>query len=40
LAGADPELDTTNTGNYSEMMKEAEEINFHRLAKVYDFLEM
>jgi len=40
LAGTDPELDTTNTENYSEMKKEAEERKLHRMAKVHDFLEM
>jgi hypothetical protein len=40
LAGTDPELDTTNTENDSEMKKEAEEIIFHRMAKVHDLLEI
>jgi hypothetical protein len=40
LAGTDPELDTANTENDSEMKKEAEESTLHRMAKVYDFLEM
>jgi len=40
LAGTDPELDTTNTGNDSEMKKEAEERKLHRMAKVHNFLEM
>jgi len=40
LAGTDPELDTTNTENNSEMKKEAEEWKSHRLANVHDFLEM
>jgi hypothetical protein len=40
LAGTDPELDTTNTENDSEIKKEAEERKLHRMAKVYDFLEM
>jgi len=40
LAGADPELDTTNTENDSEMKKEAEDRKLHRMAKVQDFLEM
>jgi len=40
LAGTDPELDTTNTGNDTEMMKEAEERGLQRMAKVHDFLEM
>ena len=40
LAGADPELDTTNTENDSKMKKEAEERKLHRIAKVHDCLEM
>jgi len=40
LAGADPELDTTNTDNDSEMEKEAKEKKLHRMANVDDFLEM
>ena len=40
LAGTDPELDTTNTQNDSEMKNEAEEMKLHRIAKVDDFLEM
>jgi hypothetical protein len=40
LAGTDPELDTMNTENNSEMKKEAEERKLHRMAKVHDFLEM
>ena len=40
LAGTDPELDTMNTENDSEMKKEAEERKLHRMAKVRDFLEM
>jgi hypothetical protein len=40
LTGTDPELDTTNTENDSEMKKEAVEMKLHRMAKVYDFLEM
>jgi len=40
LAGTDPELDTTNTENDSEMNKEAEERKLHTMAKVDDFLEM
>jgi len=40
LAGTDPELDTANTENDSEMKKEAEERKLHRMAKVHDFLEM
>jgi len=40
LAGTDPELDTTNTENDSEMKKEAEERKLHRMGKVHDSLEM
>jgi len=40
LAGTDPELDTANTEDNSEMKKEAEERKLHRMAKVHDFLEM
>jgi len=40
LAGTDPELDTTNTENDSEMKQEAEERKLHRMAKVHDFSEM
>jgi len=40
LAGTDPELDTRNTENDSEMKKEAEERKLHRMDKVHDFLEM
>jgi hypothetical protein len=40
LAGADAEMDTTNTDNDLEMKKEAEERKLHRMAKVHDFLEM
>jgi len=40
LAGTDPELDTTNTEHDSEMKKEADERQLHRMAKVHDFLEM
>jgi hypothetical protein len=40
LAGTDPELDTTNTENDSEMKTEAEERKMHRMAKVDDILEM
>jgi len=40
LAGTDPELDTTNTENHSEMKKEAEERKLHRMANIHDFLEM
>jgi hypothetical protein len=40
LAGTDPELYTTNTENDSEMKKVAEECKLHKMAKVYDFLEI
>jgi len=40
LAGTDPELDTMNTENDSEMKKEAEERKLHRMAKVLNFLEI
>jgi len=40
LAGTDPELDTTNTENHSEMKKETEQGKLHTMAKVHDFLEM
>ena len=40
LAGTDPELDTMNTENDTEMKKEAEERKLHRMAKVHNFLEM
>jgi len=40
MAGSDPELDTTNTENDSEMKKKAEEMKLPRMAKVHDFLEM
>jgi len=40
LAGTDPELDTMNTDNDSEIEKDAEERKLHRMAKVHDFLEM
>jgi len=40
LAGTDPEMDTMNTENDSEMKKEAEERKLHRMANVHDFLEM
>jgi len=40
LGGTDPELDTTNTENDSEIKKEAEEMKMHRMPKFYDFLEM
>jgi len=38
--GPDPELDTTNTENDSEMKKEVEERILHRMAMVHDCLEM
>jgi len=40
LAGADPELDTTNTENKTEIKKEVEEPKLPRMAKVQDLLEM
>jgi len=40
LVATDPELDTTNTDNDSEMKKEPEERKLHRMAKVHNFLEM
>jgi len=40
LAGTDPELDTPQTENDSEMKKGAEERKLHRMAKVHNFLEM
>jgi len=40
LAGTDPELDTTNTENNSEIKKEAEERKLQKMVKVHDFLEM
>jgi hypothetical protein len=40
LAGTDPELDTTNTENDSEMKKELEERKLHRMVMVHDILEM
>jgi hypothetical protein len=40
LAGMDPELDTTNTENDSEIEKEAEERKLQRMAKVHNFLEI
>jgi len=40
LAGADPELDTLNTENDTEMKKEAEERKLGRMAKVHDFMVM
>ena len=40
LAGADPELDATNTYNDSDMIKEAEERKLYRMAKVHNILEI
>ena len=40
LAGTDPELDTTNTENVSEMKTEADETKLHRMDTVHAFLEM
>jgi len=40
LAGTDPELDSTNIENDSEIKKEAEDKNLHRMGKVRDLLEM
>jgi len=40
MAGTDPELDTMNTENDSEIKTEAEERKLHRMAKVHNFLEM
>jgi len=40
LAGDDPESDSTNTENDSEMKKEVEERKFPRMDKVHDFLDM
>ena len=40
LAGADCELDSTNTEHNSDMKNEAEERKIHRLDKVHNFLEM
>jgi uncharacterized sporulation protein YeaH/YhbH (DUF444 family) len=40
LAGTNPELDTKNTENDSEMKKEMDERKLHRMAKVYNFVEM
>jgi hypothetical protein len=38
VAGTDPELDTPNTENNSDMKKETEEKILHRMAKVHDCL--
>jgi hypothetical protein len=40
LAGDNLESDMTNTGNDSEMKKEAEDRKLHRMAKVHNSLEM
>jgi len=40
LGGTEPELDTTNTENDSEMQKEVEPMKLDRMAKVHDYLEM
>jgi len=40
LVCANPELDTTNTENNSEMKQEVEDRKLHRMAKVHNFLEM
>jgi hypothetical protein len=40
LAGTDPEFDTTNTENDSEMKNQVEERKLHRIAKLHDFWEM
>jgi len=40
LAGADPELDTTNTETDLGMKNAAEERKWHRMAKVHNFLVM
>jgi hypothetical protein len=40
LGGTDPELDSTNTENFSEMKKVEEEWKLCRMAKVHDVLEM
>ena len=40
LAGTDPELDTMNIENDSEMKKAVEEKKLHRMAKAHDVLEM
>ena len=39
LTRANPELDTTNTENDTEMKKAVEQRTFHRMAKVHEFLE-
>jgi hypothetical protein len=40
LGSADPELNISNTYNDAEIKEDAEASKLHRLAKVYDFLEM
>jgi hypothetical protein len=40
LAATDPELNTTNSENGSEMKKVVEERKLNRMAKVHDLLEM
>jgi len=40
FAGTDPELDSTNTENDSEMKKEAKENKLHRMGEVHDFSDM
>jgi hypothetical protein len=40
LAGTDPELDTMNAENDSEMKTGAEEMKLPRMANVHDFLDM
>jgi hypothetical protein len=40
LVGTDPEFNTSNTENDSEMKNEAEERKLRRMAKVTNFLEM
>jgi hypothetical protein len=40
IPGTNPELDTTNTENDTEMKKEADDRKLHRMAKDHDFLEI
>jgi len=40
LSGTDPQLDSANTENDSEMKKEAEERKLNRMAKLHNFLEL
>jgi len=40
MAGNNLMSDTTNTENYSELKKEADEKELHRLAKVHNVLDM